>query len=39
MDLAIRRDSPLMRLILDPVNILLMILLGILFYLVLWPFL
>jgi iron(III) transport system permease protein len=28
-----------MRLILDPVNILLMILLGILFYLVLWPFL
>jgi iron(III) transport system permease protein len=39
MDLATRRDSPLMRLILDPVNILLMILLGILFYLVLWPFL
>ena len=39
MNLAIRRDSPLMRLILDPVNILLMILLGILFYLVLWPFL
>ena len=39
MDLAIRRDSPLMRLVLDPVNILLMILLGILFYLVLWPFL
>ncbi len=39
MDLAIRRDSPLMRLILDPANILLMILLGILFYLVLWPFL
>ena len=39
MDLAIRRDSPLMRLILDPVNILLMILLGILVYLVLWPFL
>ena len=39
MDLAVRRDSPLMRLILDPVNILLMILLGILFYLVLWPFL
>jgi iron(III) transport system permease protein len=39
MDLATTRDSPLMRLILDPVNILLMILLGILFYLVLWPFL
>ena len=39
MDLAIQRDSPLMRLVLDPVNILLMILLGILFYLVLWPFL
>lgn len=39
MNLAVRRDSPLMRLILDPVNILLMILLGILFYLVLWPFL
>ena len=39
MDLAIRRDSPLMRLVLDPVNFLLMILLGILFYLVLWPFL
>jgi len=39
MDLSTRRDSPLMRLILDPVNILLMILLGVLFYLVLWPFL
>ena len=39
MNLAVRRDSPLMRLILDPVNILLMILLGILFFLVLWPFL
>lgn len=39
MNLAVRRDSPLMRLISDPVNILLMILLGILFYLVLWPFL
>ena len=39
MNLAVRRDSPLMRLILDPANILLMILLGILFYLVLWPFL
>ncbi|MEK9556008.1 MAG: iron ABC transporter permease [Gammaproteobacteria bacterium] len=39
MNLAVRRDSPLMRLILDPVNIILMILLGILFYLVLWPFL
>ena len=39
MNLAVRRDSPLTRLILDPVNILLMILLGILFYLVLWPFL
>jgi len=39
MDLSTRRDSLLMRLILDPVNILLMILLGVLFYLVLWPFL
>jgi len=39
MDLSTRRDSPLKRLILDPVNILLMILLGVLFYLVLWPFL
>lgn len=38
MELVAKREHPLMRIVLDPVNILMVVLLGVLAYLVLWPF-